>query len=480
MSSGELFFIAVYSLFAFGAAVVVILAFAGGLHFEPYLRKVAAAMLPVLAVVGVTASTLLSGRNASLYGLTGSLSEGGGNSATVWVLRLITATAVGSATLLVVSNLVRWAPVKTAARPLFLAFALYFFAGYVASAVLGTDFSLSHKTFYPLLIVLALYMTSDLPPGLLLRTVRELLLVILVVGLLMIVVKPAMVLQDGYRGFIPGLHYRYWGLASHANNVGPLAIFFLLIVGLAPYKRRWLVGLATVVALTTLVLSQSKTAILAAALIGVLLVFRKWLSTVADKSFKPAGNLIAVALAMVAFAGLFGVIIYIANSPSDPFSVLADRIRHGGTLFTGREHIWNITFSEWRRSPIFGYGPNIWGDEFSYQHGYAGIATNAHNQFIDTLGGAGLFGVLGLVVYMLMLARYALLLAPQTRWISVAMFLFFVMRSLTEVPLKVVNITTSDFFMHAVMLAIFMRAAQQLPARPSSVFRPVLRSAYSA
>ena len=50
------------------------------------------------------------------------------------------------------------------------------------------------------------------------------------------------------------------GIASHANNIGPIAVFLLLLLIWKPYHWRILNILCLIAALLSLLLSQSKTA----------------------------------------------------------------------------------------------------------------------------------------------------------------------------------------------------------------------------
>ena len=49
------------------------------------------------------------------------------------------------------------------------------------------------------------------------------------------------------------------------------------------------------------------------------------------------------------------------------------------------------------------------------------FAFSAHNQFMQSLASAGLFGVFGLLVYLGTTLHYAIVLAPPTRGFSLAL-----------------------------------------------------------
>lgn len=449
--------------FAFGLAFSIVFGFAVGLQIQNFIRGIASAWIPTILIFALGASTLVSGRNASLYGVTGNFLGAESSGYGVWILRICTATAVGLSTFVIAVTYLNKTPGPKASRPLFLAFCTYFTATYIVSGIFGTETSISYKTFYPFVIVYALYLTSNSDENVLLRLVRESLLIFLLAGLCLIVLKPSLVLQSNYPGFVPGMSSRYWGLASHANNVGPLAVFFSLIVAWLPYRRRVVTLFALTVAATTLLLSQSKTAIVAGTAVGGVLILRILFNAVFHKSSGRVSGLAALTCLML--GGVSFLAALVLDLLSRPMDAIFDRLQARGTLLTGREKIWSITMAEWEQSPLFGYGPNLWGDEFSARFGYYGIASNSHNQFFDTLGAAGILGVICLGIYILLLAVFAIRLANATKWLSLAFLTLLVMRGITEVPLKTINITTSDFFMHVVVIGLFMRTAMHLPTR---------------
>lgn len=457
MSTAEIIQLLIISVIATGGSIFLVIGVAGGVHVEPYIRRQASALLPALLLFGFAASTLISGRNASLYGLVGNILEDSGSGRGVWILRIATAMAVGISSLIVVSAFLRKPDEKNPARPLFFAFSIYFVFSYVVSGIFGTEPTISHKTFYPFLIMFGLYLTSDQGEELLLRLVRDGLLVMLITGLCLIPVAPDLVLQRGYVGFIPGFSYRYWGLASHANNIGPLSIFFFLILCWLPYRSRAMVMFAIAVAGITLIISQSKTSLVSATLIAGIFMVRWWWQAVFSNKFGRCVSAAVISLSMLAV--LVVLVAFVADMYSQPMEKLLNKIQGRGTILTGREFIWKITVAEWERSPIFGYGPALWGEEFSARFGYLGIASNAHNQFFDTLGSAGIVGATSLIVYAAALVFYAVRLADPSNWLSIALIVFVLTRCISEVPLKTMNITTSDFFMHAVVIGLFMRSA---------------------
>jgi exopolysaccharide production protein ExoQ len=438
-------------------AIAFTLGVAGAVHTEPHLRAIGSAILPTLLLAGFTLSILVSGRNATLYGTIANLLEEPSSQASSWVLRLATAAAVGGSIIIILAAQMRKSASNSAIRPLFLAFCGYFFAAYVASGLFGTVFAISHKTFYPFVIVCALYLTRHENAAALIRPARDALHVFLLLGLLLIPIAPDLVRQAHFSGLIPVIPFRYWGLTSHANNVGPLAVFFLLLVYWVPYGSRWLNIAAVGIAFVTIVLSQSKTAYVVSAAVAGVFVLRFIVLSVMKRRFGTVGAMVSISLVMGILAA--ALLIVITGAYEKPLDYIVGKLLVRNSFLTGREVIWSITIGEWERSPLFGYGPEIWGDAFSAKYGYLGVASNAHNQLLDTLGASGYLGITFFIIYFATLWRYALLLAPSSKWVSVALLTFMTLRCITEVPFKTINVTTSDFFMHTVLLGVFMRAA---------------------
>jgi O-antigen ligase len=137
------------------------------------------------------------------------------------------------------------------------------------------------------------------------------------------------------------------------------------------------------------------------------------------------------------------------------------------SLLTGRDLIWLITLNEWYANPLFGHGPSLWGSEFAAQQGYLGVASNAHNQFVDVLGSSGILGILCFTAYFVLLLKYAWSLAGHTRGIALAMAVFVLFRCITEVPMKTANVTTTDFLVHFILFTILLRAKSVIAEAPA-------------
>jgi hypothetical protein len=124
---------------------------------------------------------------------------------------------------------------------------------------------------------------------------------------------------------------------------------------------------------------------------------------------------------------------------------------------TGRDQIWAIAMEEWQASPVFGYGPGLWDGAYRASIGMAN-ATDAHNQFMDTLARAGVVGATALVLYAITLLVMSVRYARATGGLSLALFLALALRSMSEVPLLLLGSGT-EMFMHVLLIVTLAGAA---------------------
>jgi O-antigen ligase len=138
---------------------------------------------------------------------------------------------------------------------------------------------------------------------------------------------------------------------------------------------------------------------------------------------------------------------------------------------TGRDQIWAVALETWNEHKIFGYGPGLFDDEFRMAIGMPN-ATNAHNQFMDTLARSGAVGALALVIYALVLLWLSLKYARRTGGLSVALFTALALRAISEVPLMLfgygIELVGHLLLVVTLSAAASMNAAQTVPrARPA-------------
>lgn len=459
----SILFTSAYFLLSMGAAIGVIVAGAVGLHFEKRFGKMAGTLLPALLLGAIGLAALFSGRNVSYYGFASILAADAASAGeSYWVLRLATALAVGVSGVIIASRLFSRVGTAPVDPTLFYAFLAYFISTYIVSGFFGTEPTLTHSALYPIVVVTAIFLVSGREPDVLARYSRNAFLVFIVLSLVLLVLYPQLVRQDGYKGVLPGIDFRFWGLASHANNMGPVSLFFLLLLRLLPYRSRWATAVAAVLAVVAMLLAQSKTTWIAAACVALAFVIRAAYRILTTKDRPGEGNPAKV-LTGGAVVVMIAVLLTVLVSNVSSISVMSAwfPMDESGGFLTGRDRIWDITLRHWRDNPLFGYGPELWSFEFSRKWGYLGIASNAHNQIIDVLGASGVFGLVFFLGYFFLLLRYALVLAPSTRGVSIAFVVFLTVRGVSEVPLKLANITTTDFVMHAIALGVFMELANR-------------------
>lgn len=362
-----------------------------------------------------------------------------------------------------------------ATQPLMLlAFALFWLGSTASPALLGAHPYVSHDYVYPLVIGLAAALATPREQTLAVRATRNALLLLMLGGVLMAAIKPTLVMDMKYgQGLIPGLP-RFAGLAAHPVSMGLLTQIGLLCLLAQPMERRWLNRAAWVLGLAVLVMAQSKTAWLAFVLsTGAMLAWRHG-PQIQRRLGDPLRPDTGIAVVLLAMAGV-SVFVLLAM-----FGNVGDRLDRffntpeGAQLasLTGRDRIWAIAWDEWARHPLFGYGPQLWGEAYRQSIGM-GNATHAHNQFMDTLSRAGLVGAVSLCLYALLLAVLSLRYARVTRGLSVALFAALLLRAMSEVPLLLFGYGP-ELITHVLLLMTLSAAAQ---ARPMPTVQVQVRGA---
>ena len=128
--------------------------------------------------------------------------------------------------------------------------------------------------------------------------------------------------------------------------------------------------------------------------------------------------------------------------------------------------IWRVALKEWAANPLFGYGNSIFDLAFRLRIKML-YAVHAHNQFIQALGAAGLVGLSGILALLTMLFIRSIRFAGATRGVTVALSVFLLVRSITEVPLRPSSLLAGEFIFLLAFIAIIVR--EQARAVPSDV-----------
>jgi len=427
----------------------------------------------MLAVVALTA--LLSGRDLSQN--FNELASGGSiqHPAIPWAQRLVSLILVAASAERIINHFTLRKRMPSAL--LTAAFVSYWLCTVAASALFGTHRQIAHEYLYPLVFGLAALLTSVSEREKILGASRSAFFLFMLVGVALIPLMPSLVMDASYtQGLIPGLP-RFGGLAPHPVAMGMFAVTALLCLWCRPFSRRWLNAAAWLLGLSVLFIAQSKTAWIAFVLCSMsMLAVRHgpsaWrrLGDPREGAFGVAACLSAIAIALV----LIGTLL-LADVGSEVAGFFDTAQGAQLVSMTGRDRIWVIAMEEWRANPLFGYGPDLWNDAFRASIDMPN-ATNAHNQFMDTLARSGTVGAAGLVLYALTLLVLSVRYAMSTQGLSLALFLALALLSVSEVPLILLGYGTEIFAHLLLIITLASAASARVPAAEVRA-RPVYRTA---
>jgi O-antigen ligase len=353
--------------------------------------------------------------------------------------------------------------------PLLLAFAGYWVGSVALPAALGAHPQLSHDLLYAPAVGMACCLVTATERERLLALSRDALLLLMLAGLALAPVRPAMVMDLSYSaGWLHGLP-RFAGLTSHPVTQGLLAQVALLLLMVRPYSNSTLHRAAWALGLGVLVLAQSKTAWLAflASVLVMTLVrhgAQGW-RRLADPRHSDTAMVIvgcvAISVILIAAAALSPTL----TDPIDRF-LASDQGEQLMTL-TGRDRIWVAAQEEWQRHPFFGYGLSLWDASYRAAIGLP-HATHAHNQLLDDAARAGSVGAGTLLVYASVLLVMCLRCARATQGLSLALGLTLALRAIGEVPLSLLGYGP-ELFTHLLLVTTLAAAAPTVSARPTPV-----------
>jgi O-antigen ligase len=354
------------------------------------------------------------------------------------------------------------------------AFLAYWLATVAFPAVFGSHPLFAHEYLYTLAIGFAAVLAGPQDFDKAVVASRNALFLFLLAGVLLVPLNPAMVLDNSYKqGWLAGLP-RFGGLAPHAVAMGMFAQIALLCLWCKPFRSGWLTALGWLLGGGALLFAQSKNAWVSFILCALcLLVVRNgpglW-RRVGDPKQGALGVLVCMATigTVLMLMGLFLL--------GDVMGQAAGFVNtaEGAQLMTltGRDRIWAIAMEEWRMSPAFGYGPELWNADFRASIGIPN-ATSGHNQFMDTLARAGSVGAAGLVLYAGVLLVLSLRYANATGGLSLALFLVLALRSISEVPLLLLGYGTELFSHLLLIVTLASAAAARTQAAPTAQAGPV-------
>lgn len=435
-------------------------------HFNKWLLPVISPMV----LAATAASSVLSERNITNAEFEIGTASGEESAVLVWLLRLVTALVLGIciARLISVSQMHKGRSRQGGA--LFAAFLFFFITNAVLNNIFGIKPVFDQRLIYPALVFLAVYLSRGHGFTPMIDATKWGLLLFCVASMAAIALFPQAAVQQNYAGVLPSIHIRLWGLGSNPNSIGPLALTLLLLQIYRPFGSRLLQLAGYAAGLFVLVLSQSKTAWIAA-LIAIPTLWWGHLLYAAQARARTRHSayslrsfsrpILLCLLGLVAVTALAYVLI------QDPFAKLAHDEQV--TSLTGRTDIWALAIDTWKQNPLFGYGTSMWDVEFRRLSGM-NFAYHAHNQFLQSLSVAGLLGLLGLLVYTFVLFRQAFASNTATRGFSLALFWVIFIRYFTEAPLNMSSIFSGEFVTHLLLFSLVLTKGRE-PASVSQASR---------
>lgn len=466
MGIAELFSYAIYIGGVLALSGAAVLGFGMFLQTERSLgRWIVPALIP-LVTLGISLGTLLSGRNLTYASFSidsinmGAEDAGGGG-----VLRLISFTLVGLCGAKIVGYWLQRTPrMKQDGSLLFIAFVAFFAANAVLNSAFGSHPAFIHNTLYSIALFAAVYLARHEPLDRTIHFAKLALLGMMVLSLAAAAVKPELAVQPGYKGWIPGLSIRLWGLGSNPNSIGPLALLLLLLEAMQPFGKVWLRGVTIVTALAVFFLAQSKTVWLAGVVVLFIIGWYRY------------GRLEKGGVSLAAVLGL--IVLLLIGTTGLAFvdlehlwqKITFTQAGSDISTLTGRAQIWLAAVNAWQANPIFGYGPTAWGPEHRMQIGLP-FAFSAHNQLLQSISSAGGLGAATLIAYVTLLGAAAVRAAKWSRGVSLALFATILFRCVTEAPLAFGTILNGDFLTHLLLFAIALRNSNEL--KPSTAAQPL-------
>lgn len=397
-----------------------------------------------------------------------------------WVSKILTWLVVLLAAGLLVSRVLQSQPFHAQSgqdkKPvlLFLAIATFLITGAITNSLYGTKPGFEHELIYPFLLF---GVALTMPGGGYRHTavsLRNVLLALCVASLVMAVVSPDRALQTGHKGLIPGFDLRLWGVMNHANALGGVALSYLIVERLAPWNRPMLRWLAWGIAFITLVLTQSKTNwMIGMGLAGILFFLEVTRALGGGSSSPGRQQAVAGVLGLMVVGTATVLAILLAIGPEKLFAQVEHSFEAAGaTTLTGRDVLWALALKEWHANPLFGYGPTIWSEDYRRAVGIA-YAYHSHNQYLNTLSRAGLFGMAGLVLMLAAYLFYAVRYFTATRGALLALFVMIVIRGFTETPMSIWGVFSQETLINLAVVALIVQLARSAPVTASSLPRGV-------
>lgn len=379
-----------------------------------------------------------------------------GPSYVIWISRINTMLILYAASQRIVSRLMHYGSKPHVPTLLIITFLFFFFTNVVTAAIFSAHPSFEHYFVYLVLAGTASLLFVQGEEEISIRAARNTFFIFLVLSIGFIPLNPGMVFSNNYlQGLIPGLTYRYVGLADHPNSLGTIVILFMLCLWSKPFASRWINFLGWTIGYLSLVLAQSKTSWVGFIICMSCIGYFKYGDCLKQRFFdfkNPVLPASFILMAMMTAGTMLGLIMF-SNIGNIIDSFFSTRAGEELMTMTGRTQIWAIAIDEWRNSPIFGYGLSIWDEAHRAKIGMP-MAVTAHSQFYQTLASAGGVGVVGLLTYVMTLFWFALKTAKSSEGLTLAIFMMLFFRSISEVSLPVAGHFSLEELAHLLLLMI--------------------------
>ena len=372
------------------------------------------------------------------------------------------------------------------AWPVLLAMLMFFFGTLAVQAFLSEHVSFALHDLYVPVLLLAVYQQHVHDMRRILSAAKLATLALILGSLIGIAVQPDFVLHRPAPGIIPGIDWRLFGLTSHANTLGPIALLGVLLELYAPSRWRSLRWAHLASCVAALVLAQSRTA-WGAALLMAIVVWLPLRLAPARGAGNGAGQGTAHGTAQIFARAVWtvvgGLVLLIVAACVFAVSGTVDDLHQHTDLGTlnGRFAIWAITLQAWQENVMFGYGAEVWGTARRLRFNLFHVG-QAHNQLLQTLGEAGIAGLLLLAIYLLVLVQAARRGFRSSRGFGMALLLLLLARCVTESPMRAEGLLSWATFLHVLLLLVLchhLRGAIEA-VQPSPAWRRRAVAAASA
>lgn len=381
--------------------------------------------------------------------------------ATIWFKRIITIFSLLISIGIIIHSLANRNERKIGIS-LICSYLVFVAFSFILGSFFGTVPAFTPQLFYGPIMLISLFMINDIPLEKFIAHVKSVILLIVIGSVLLCLKIDWAFFHNSLGTLIPGLPGRLAGLTAHPNVLGPLAVIYLLLEWYHPARSRFFHLSFSTFAVIALVLSQSKTALIAAILASVILLLYHIQSS---KLLDEGSHKIRSQLTFVLSVGsIFLPTLFFGFLFLDRLDLRSYFFHHSilASLFTfmGRTEIWEITLQLWERSPWFGYGPTLWGQTFRTQFSLLYVG-QAHNQVIQTLGDSGVIGLSGLLIYLITLIVYSVKAMSHTKGLSLALVVFLLFRCGTETPIRTLAVIDATFFMHFIVFGFLLFSTRE-------------------